>query len=224
MKKLILFSLLLFASGCGFSEQKISQTAQEVVNLRSEKITTPKVFLADLKGTHIGKPTNVSISLKFGTTGKNFKTKASTDGQLPALVSDIQSYRIYLTSSNTTPSNASLIAGGNSFTVVRTANDLVSGEHTVTFTNVPVGTWFAAVEARDANNNNITAPIFYPAENQTLPLVLSGNSVTVNQDLTLTPAGEVLSVEVPLKDGFGANIVTTIVPADGADPGTYNAF
>ncbi len=217
MKKsllLLLPTIILFS--CSSNNSPLNNV--ETIQLKKSPASLTKTFVADLEGKIKGtnQKTGVKLSVSINLP-KNFKTKASTDGQPKGETVNIQSYKVYLTTSNTNPQSAT--HAGNTAFVLNT------GSNTITFTNVPVGTWFAAVEAwdgLDATGNNITAPQNY--SDGILKLGLSSNSVTVNSDLTLTPQAEVLNVSLQLQNAIGANIDTTVNVNNGTPTGAYGAI
>ncbi len=218
---LLLSAIFTFSVSCN-SNTPNSQI--EYLTLNKNKLSSSKVFVADLQGKiqSSNKLTGVNLSVNIKLPEVKFNTKASSDGQKQGLVNDIKSYKIFITSSNTTPLTGN---SGGYFFLNRDSSSLSSGTHTVIFNNVPVGTWFAGVEAFDATDgggNNITKAQSYGSDG-IIKLGVSTGSVTVNPDLSLNPSGGVLSVNLLLQDAVGANVDTVVTPANGNPVGPFGA-
>ena len=226
MKNLVISGfILLGVVGCqNPTEVENSSQTQQIVKLQKQT-TNNQVFLADLGAQHNGQPTGVNLSLNINTPSSGFETKSS-DGQVQGLVSNIRSYKVSLVSDSLNPSTTTNIAGGGSvFIVDRDGSTLTTGgSHSITFANVPVGTWFAAVSAYDAVNaggNNITKSVSY--SDGAAKLSVSGSSIEVQSDLKLNPSGGSLNVALELQPEIGASISTSITPQDGTVAGAYGA-
>ncbi|MFN4150474.1 MAG: hypothetical protein ACK4IX_05995 [Candidatus Sericytochromatia bacterium] len=157
--------------------------------------------------------TKAQISLKF--SNDSFKTKASSSGNTNGTVSSISYYKVALCTDSNNPSNSMLSGSNFSFD----KNPLVisnSDQSIVTFQNVPSGTFYATVSAFDINDNNITEPTFYSI-GDILPLSVSSNSVSISTNGDLTPDGEVLTVNLKLRDLKGASLYSEISIEDGSN-------
>lgn len=228
MRKIIFCGLLSISLISCFNGNNIpSGNNPEEIKLAKSVISSEKENIADLKGAKGGIPTGIRVSLKINLPQKSFNTKAiSTDGSFPKTASDVQSYEIFLTGSNLTPIS-SPIAGGalGLYYADLNSSNMIAGTHTVTFKNVPLGTWFAAVKVFDApggTGNNITAPKDYGTDG-ILQIAVSPNAVTVNPDLTLTPAGGSFSVNPDLLNGKGPAVDVEILPVEGPALPPYGA-
>lgn len=91
-----------------------------------------------------------------------------------------------------------------------------SDQSMVTFQNVSQGTYYATVSAFDINDNNITEPTYYSI-GDILPLSVSSNSVSISANGDLTPDGEILTVDLKLRDLKGASLYSEINIEDGSN-------
>ncbi len=215
MKLLLFLVFFPFINSCN-----TSPPINNPVSLKKVPVNNTKVYFAPLEGKIGGKLTGINLSVNINHL--SFKTKASSNGQVQGKGIDIKSYKVFLINNNTNPLTATK-ANGAEFTL-NTLN--VGSTDTVTFTNVPVGTWFAAVEAWNGpaiSGQNITAPVNYGAEG-ILKLAVSSNSVTVNNDLTLSPSGVSLQVPLQLQNAIGVNIDSQVTIVNGVNYAPYNAL
>ncbi|MBC7545061.1 MAG: hypothetical protein H7338_20235 [Candidatus Sericytochromatia bacterium] len=118
----------------------------------------------------------------------------------PALRGDIDHVDFQLVTS------AGLTPVGTAFSVTQAMNGgPFGGTVTVQFAKVPNGTYKLRAEAFDAGNGSLTQ-----ASAGTLGPVVSSSMVTVNA-LSVTPVSGSLSVTVPLRDGTGESVRSSIV-------------
>lgn len=145
----------------------------------------------------LGGKTGKSITIKINDSQNTFGIKSLLPVS-PALVKNITGYNITLC---TDPSKPFLSAVATPFMISRDGSSL-NIPHTITFNNVPVGgPYYAVASAIDLNGINITE-----SDNGGPPYsgepgaqaAVSGNTVTVNPDLSLTPAGVILLVNLNL--------------------------
>lgn len=205
-KKLILISLSsgFFISSCGLVELNKGDSYQSISRNKSDKMA----YTVDL-ARYNSKKTGISFSVAIKSINENFRTKAT--------VSEIKSYEVSLCSNIDFPVTSRLAGSLFKFDLTIAAAGSV-----VTFTNVPKGgPYFAVVSAFDnllANGlgNNLTKAKIYTGDGSR-QVSVSTNSVTVNQDLTLSPAGVTLQVPVILTDAGSADAGTSITPVDGSN-------
>lgn len=151
--------------------------------------------IVDLGKISNGIKTGVSVSVRIGGSSTGFNTKTVLP-VAPALIKDIKSYSVGLCTNPSDPLN-SVAAGPVS---VNRDGTVLASPHNITFINVPVGgPYYAVVSAFDGLNgtgNNITESF---AANTGIKAAVSSNSVTVNNDLTLNPSGQMLFVNLKLQ-------------------------
>ena len=204
-----------------------SNVNEKIVNLSTveskatvvNKEQTVRYVVDMAKVLKTNKP-GASFNVNIESLRDAFNTKASTNGKNS---NSIQSLRVNLCTDANAPFTSRLGAN-NGFKIARsgplTAN-------VVTFSNVPAGgPYFATVAAFDvpfgsipdpaiaveglvAANNNGTA---YSGD-AGATIAVSTNSVTVNANLTLSPAAQVLLVPTNIQV-IGANVDSTVTTAD----------
>lgn len=199
IKFLLLTSLSLFLISCS---NNINSTSISSI------LSSKNSIVHDVKGN-----TKAQISLKF--SNDSFKTKSSSSGNTNGTVSSISYYQVALCTDSNNPSNSILTGSNFSFD----KNPLVisnSDQSIVTFKNVPSGTYYATVSAFDSSGSNITEPTFYSI-GDLLPLSVSTNSISVSSNGDVTPEGEILSVNLKLRDIKGASLYSEINIEDGSN-------
>jgi hypothetical protein len=199
IKFLLLTSLSLFLISC-------SNTINTAPT--SSILSSKSSIVHNVRGN-----TKAQISLKL--SGDTFKTKASSSGNPSGTVSSISYYLVSLCTDSNNPAY-SILPGSNFYF---DKNPLVvsnSDQSIVTFQNVPEGTYYAVVSAFDGSGVNITEPTFYSI-GDLLPLSVSANSVSVSSTGDVTPEGEVLSVNLKLRDIKGASLYSEINIEDGSN-------
>ena len=206
MKRFLTLLNLLFIAGCTSN-----------LNINSDLAKVNKVKVLDLKtaNTNITKGANISLKINHN----NFNTKASLDGVFAGTVAQIKSYNVHLCTDPEAPTNTMLV--GSNFSFNKADTIMESGQSSqVTFVNVPVGgPYYAVVSAYNdfADSSlrvNLNKPMPYRLE-ESKNVAVSSNSITVNSDLTLTPASTPFAVTINLRDARGASIETNIIPIDG---------
>lgn len=198
IKILLLTSLSLFLLSC----------SNVIIDNNRSILTSKNSIVHNIKGN-----TKAQISLKLSLD--SFKTKASSSGNTNGTVSSISYYQVALCTDSNNPSNSMLSGSNFSFD----KNPLVmsnSDQSIVTFQNVPSGTYYATVSAFDSSGANITEPTFYSI-GDILPLSVSSNSVSISTNGDLTPDGEVLTVNLKLRDLKGASLYSEISIEDGSN-------
>ena len=150
-----------------------------------------------------GVKTGVNITVKISNPG--FSLKALMPNA-PGSVEEIKSYMVGLVTDPNSPFS-STVAGP-----VPVNRDGSPSPHTITFINAPIGGPYYAIVAAykelNGTGTNITAKnnggVPYSG-NPGIQAALSSNSVTINSDMTVSPANTVLNVDLNLQ---------------GAQPGT----
>lgn len=176
------------------------------------------------------KTTGASLSVNIDF--KSFTTKASTNGTAAKTVNDIQSIKLYLTTSNgTNPLLASNIKFSSSVIAYPTG----SSSKTYTFFNVPAGTYYVAAElfSDAAGTINIIEPITYDSAvsgdtafgmtGGKRGLTLSTNSATVTapaMTFSFSDSSSAFSVSPKLLNAVGASLDTTLTPQSGSNTPT----
>ena len=164
----------------------------------------------------------LSVNIDF----KSFAAKASSNGTAAKTVNDIQSAKLYLTTSNGTNP---LLAANVKFSSSTIAYPTGSSSKTYTFFNVPAGTYYVAAElfSDTAGTNNIIEPITYDfagngdtafGMNGKRGLTLSTNSATVTSPAmtySFSGSSNSFSVSPKLLNAVGANLDTTLTPQAG---------
>lgn len=211
-KKIYTLGCVFLLSAC--STPMIQQS--ENINLSEAKIQSNSMKVSER---------GANLSVKFGF--KSFNTKVTTNqsvnGTKAKTPSDIAKVKVYLIRTN----SANPLLASN---VVFSSGEMeYINSGTYTFYNVPSGTYFAAVELFDKDDNNIIEPVQYTSnasgdtafgmKNGKRGLTISSNSVTVSNTFTYTFNDNALSFMVSpgLKNAVGATIGTNITSNSGSD-------
>lgn len=203
MKQLLL--LPLFILGC------TSQVATQVNNVDSLDVG---------KGVSGAK---LSVNISF----QSFNVKVSSGGVAAKTVNDINSAKLYLTTSN---GANPLLASNVKFTSPVIAYPTGTSTKTYTFFNVPAGTFFVAAElfSDSSGSTNIVEPITYTsaASGDTAfgftggkrGLALSTNSATVTppaMTFSFSDSSTAFNVVPKLLNATGASLDTVVTPQAG---------
>lgn len=165
---------------------------------------------------------------------KKFQTKASSNGIPAKTVNDVHSVKVYLTSSN---GSNPLVTGNLKYTSPILVYTAGSNSVTYTFSNVPAGTYYAAVELFEDtignNTMNIIEPITYTSSavgdtafgftGGKRGLTISANSATVSAPaMTFSYSDSSTSFKIIpiLKNAVGANLAVDVNPQSGTPPST----
>ncbi|RYE20083.1 MAG: hypothetical protein EOP45_11605 [Sphingobacteriaceae bacterium] len=166
---------------------------------------------------------------KLIEVNKSIKVKASdnTDGEVAKTADDAKYIKLYLTTSNTNP----LLAANVKFST----STALQYKNSYTFSNVPAGTYYVAVElfSDSAGLENIIEPIAYDSNNDgdtaynltdgKRGVTVSSNYATVANDFSVTfDSSDKFLLSPKLLDTKGAKIITSIIVEDGVDTNVGN--
>ncbi|MEK7432615.1 MAG: hypothetical protein AABZ74_05735, partial [Cyanobacteriota bacterium] len=114
---------------------------------------------------------------------KGFSIKA-TQPISPELIKNIRKYKISLCTDKNDFANTSL---SQTPIIIDRSGETLSPPHIINFLNVPVGTYYAVLNIVDENDKSLLEPQLI--NNIQQKIAFSDNSVTVNEDFSLTFSG-----------------------------------
>jgi hypothetical protein len=172
---------------------------------------------------------NLGASIPLTISFSSFKTKDSTGSVAPKTPNDIHAVKIYLTSSNATNP---LSSSNLKFTSPLLVYPSGQASKTYTFSNIPEGTYFAAVELFEDSvaSINIIEPITYDSalDGDTAynyvggkrGLTLSTNSVTVtapSMTFTFSDSSNEFKISPKLLSRKGASLDVGVNVSNGGN-------